>query len=131
MERTKNDIKKDMHFGLFLAVFCLGIAGYFYLQTPGLNLWLVGAGALFLVAALIYPIALHPLRLAMEWLGHWLGIVNTYVLLTLIYILFFVPLNLIFSISGKDPLNLKRDGKASTYWVDSPDQGESSMKNQF
>jgi len=68
---------------------------------------------------------------AMEAIGHWMGIVNTYILLTLIYFTLFIPVSLLFKITGKDNLKLKRDKRVSTYWVEKTPQNESSMKNQF
>jgi len=131
MDRTKQDTKKDRQFGLFLAAISLGFAGYFYLHAHSLNLWLAGLGVFLLPVSLVVPSVVRPLRKGMEKLGHWMGIVNTYVVLTLIYVLLFVPLNLFFRITGKDILNQKRDSGAKTYWVDKTGQNESSMRNQF
>jgi hypothetical protein len=67
----------------------------------------------------------------MEFIGHWLGIANTYILLTLLYFILFIPLHLIFKLTGKDDLKLKWSKNAGSYWIETPKQNESSMKNQF
>jgi hypothetical protein len=67
----------------------------------------------------------------MEIVGHFMGIANTYVLLTAIFVLLFIPTGLILKLMGKDSLKLKWDSRATSYWVDRPKSKTSSMKNQF
>ena len=38
-------------------------------------------------------------------------------LLSIVYILVFIPIGLVFRITGKDPLSRKWDSSASSYWL--------------
>jgi hypothetical protein len=131
MTGIKEDTKKNRSFGLITGLLCLCLSGYYYLQVHTLSPWFTGAGLLFLVAGLLIPKILNPIRIAMEFAGHWLGIANTYILLTLLYFILFIPLHLIFKLTGKDDLHLKWSKKANSYWMETPKQNESSMKNQY
>jgi len=131
MGRSKKDNRKNRQFGFAIVAVCLVFVAYHYLKSHTFNTWMFMLGLLFFLMALLFPTLLQLLRVLMETLGHWLGIANTYVLLTIIYVLFFVPINLIFRITVKDILNLKRDSRAKSYWADSPKQADSSMRNQY
>jgi predicted membrane protein len=127
----KKNEKKDRSFGLIIGIFLMGYSGYVYFHLNTFNPWLLVIGVLITLATLLIPRIIYPLRVAMETIGHWMGIVNTYILLTLIYFILFIPVSLLFKITGKDNLKLKRDKRVSTYWVEKTPQNESSMKNQF
>ena len=49
--------------------------------------------------------------------GFWLSQVVARVVLMLIFVLLITPLGLIFRVSGKDLLRLRRNGNAATYWT--------------
>ena len=131
MEGKEKNRKKDRTFGFIAGSACMGCTAIIYLDTHALNGWLLCAGIIFLTEAVFIPVLLYPLRTRLESIGRWMGIANTYLLLTVIYVILFIPLNFIFRLSGKDSLKLKRDKGATTYWIDSPKQGDSSMKNQY
>jgi len=130
MITTKNK-RKDRLFGLITGLFLLGFSTYSYFQLNITTPWLIGIGCIITLAALFIPNIIYPFRTGMEIIGRWMGIVNTYVLLTLIYILLFLPLNLVFKISGKDTLKLNWDKRKSSYWNENTQQDDSSMKNQY
>jgi ABC-type sulfate transport system permease subunit len=131
MEGTKKNRNKNRTFGAVAGSACLGCTTIIYLEAHVLNVWLLLAGIIILPVAVFIPVLLYPLRTGLETLGRWMGIANTYLLLTVIYVLLFVPLNIIFKLSGKDSLKLKKDKWATSYWIESVKQGDSSMKNQY
>lgn len=131
MTKTKNNTKKNRSFGLITGLMGLCLSGYYYLHIHILSPWITGVGLLFLVAGLVIPKILNPIRIVMEYTGHWLGIANTYILLTLFYFILFIPLHLIFKLTGKDNLKLKWSKNTGSYWIETPKEDESSMKNQF
>ena len=90
---------------------------------------LVAIAVILLLLALVKPLWLNPLRLVWDKIGHVLGIINTYILLTLFYFVILTPLSLIMRLFGKDILKLKRN-KNNTYWESTlPKAG--GMENQF
>lgn len=131
MAGITNDTKKNRSFGLITGVLCLCLSGYYYLHIHILSPWFIVTGILFLVVGLFIPNLLNPIRIGMEFIGHWLGIANTYILLTLLYFILFIPIHLVLKLTGKDILNLKWSNKAKSYWIETPKQNESSMKNQY
>jgi len=131
MEEKGKKRKKDRSFGLIAGSVVTGCTACMYLGTHALNLWLLSLGIILLIVAVFIPVLLYPLRTGLETTGRWMGIANTYLLLTVIYVLLFVPLNIVFKISGKDSLKLKKTKGATSYWIESVKQGDSSMKNQY
>ena len=127
----KKNLKKNRSFGLIAGLILFGLTFYQFLQWHTLNPWMLTTGILLVLAGLFLTFLLNPVRIGFEYIGRWMGIVNTYILLTIIYIILFIPLSLIFKISGKDDLKLKRDKHADSYWIEKQPRVESSMKNQF
>jgi len=131
MSAIKKDEKKDRSFGIIVGCILSGYSVYCYFHLNTFIIWLMALGTLIVLIALIIPGILYPFRVGMETIGHWMGIINTYILLTLIYFFLFTPLNLIFRITGKDTLKLKWNKRIDSYWTDKVPQNDSSMKNQF
>ncbi len=78
----------------------------------------VGCGALLAVLAVAAPAIVRPLAEAWADLGHVLGRVTTPILLAIVFALVVVPLGLLMRVLGNDILKLRRDPKASTYWIE-------------
>jgi hypothetical protein len=125
------DKKKDRSFGLTVGILLIGYSAYTCYRSHTISLWLTVPGFIITIVAIFIPRVIQPFRKVMELAGHWMGIINTYVLLTLIYILLFIPVRLMYKMTGKDVLKLRRDNIASTYWIEKIHQEDSSMKNQF
>jgi hypothetical protein len=91
----------------------------------GLMLWrdraswpyLFGVSAFFLLFGVLLPRALAPIEWAWMKLAHYLGIVMTHVLLTLTFYLMITPLGLLMRLFRKDPLELRFDRSAKSYWA--------------
>ena len=131
MVKPSKKSNKDRSFSLAMALICLGFVLHPYLHLQVFNPVIAGFTLLFLLIALIAPYLIYPLRRMMEIFGHYLGIVNSYIILTLIYLLLFIPTGWIRKIFRKDSLRLKWDPTATSYWVERADKNDSSMKNQF
>ena len=131
MEAIKKNKKKDRSFGLTFGFLLLGYSAFSFLYLNTFITWIISLGTLIMLVAILSPRGIHPFRVGMETIGHWMGIFNTYILLTLIYFFLFTPLNLIFRITGKDTLKLKWNKRVESYWTEMTPQNESSMKNQF
>jgi hypothetical protein len=120
-------------FGLaFAALFTLIAAWRWWKGTPFAEWWLVGA-VLFALAGLVAPGILAPLNRAWVKLGLLLFYVINPLVLGILFYLVFLPIGLVLRWSGKDPLRLRFDSSAHTYWIDRSHEGASpgSMRNQF
>lgn len=127
---ANDSIKQNRKFGYTVAIALLVLA-VFRIFIRHQNVWwiLAAIAVILLLLALIKPLWLNPLRLVWDKIGHVLGIINTYILLTLFYFVILTPLSLIMRLFGKDILKLKRN-KNNTYWESTPTK-TSGMENQF
>lgn len=123
----------ERSFGLvFAAVFL--IVGVLPLKNGGdPRLWALGAATAFLVVALVFPRALKPLNIVWFKFGMVLHHVVTPLVMGLLFFLTVTPVGLLMRATGKDPMRLKRDTKADSYWIPRTPPGPSaeSMKTQF
>ena len=125
----------DRSFGLTMAAFfaIMALAPLIHGLHQSVRWWALGVSAFFLVPALVRPDVLRPLN------GLWLKlglllyrIVNPIVLGVLFY-LTVTPIGALARLFGKDPLKLRRDSAAPSYWIRRVPPGPSpeSMKHQF
>lgn len=92
--------------------------------------WLIAAGAMLGVALLVPRLLVWPNRGWMA-LGHVLGLINSKIVMALIFFVVVTPIAFLMKLFGKDPMQ-RRLGRSEDYWVRrneplSPD----SMRNQF
>ncbi|MDF1564396.1 MAG: SxtJ family membrane protein [Deltaproteobacteria bacterium] len=115
MSETRRALRS---FGLILGGLLLAIACW--KGWPPLEGWPAGlaiAGGVFLALALVWPRALGPIYGPWMKLGHVLGRINAYILLTLLFFLVFAPLGLLMRLFGWDPLQRRLERDAPSYWV--------------
>ena len=95
--------------------------------------WTGAVAALFLMAALLYPAALKPLSLLWLKFGLLLHRVVNPIVMALVFFGAVLPTGLIMRALGKDPLRLKREPDANSYWIERhpPGPAPKSMKDQF
>ena len=92
--------------------------------------WAVGVAVVFLVLAFAAPHVLAPLNVVWMAIGKVLHRIVSPLVLGLLYTVAVVPTGLYLRLRGTDPLRLKRDPAARSYWQ--PRTGPtSSFKNQF
>jgi hypothetical protein len=92
-----------------------------------------GIAVLFLAAALLYPTALDPLNRVWLKFGLLLHKVVNPIVMALVFFGTVLPTGLIMRALGKDPLHLKRQSNANSYWIERrpPGPPPESMKDQF
>lgn len=123
----------DRSFGLVFAA-VLAIVALWPLKSGGdIRLWAAGAATALLVLALLLPRTLRPLNIVWFEFGALLQQVATPVVMGLLFFLAVTPVALLMRATGKDPLRLKRDAKAGSYWIvrTPPGPTAESMKTQF
>jgi hypothetical protein len=120
--------------------FGLVFAGFFVLLA-GVNFW--GAGrwwpyyaaiaAGFLVLAWLRPGVLAPLNRLWAKFGVLLGRIVAPIVLGLLFYLVMTPIGLVIRALGRDPLRLRRDPTASSYWIvrEPPGPAPETMREQF
>lgn len=84
----------------------------------------------FLILAFFAPRLLRwPNRMWFRF-GMLLGAIVAPIVMTLVYLVTFVPMGLGIRLMGKDLLSLRRDPQAGSYWIDRTDPPK-SMKLQY
>ncbi|MCP5117133.1 MAG: DUF4175 domain-containing protein [bacterium] len=95
--------------------------------------WVLGIAAGVALLGWLWPVSLRwPNRLWFH-LGLLLGKVVTPVLMAVLFYAMFTPMGLLMRLFRKDPLGLRRDAGAATYWIprQPPGPDPKTMKNQF
>lgn len=94
--------------------------------------WII-VSALFLVIGLLAPGLLHPISRVWAKLALLLHRVVNPITTSVLFFLVFVPAGLIFRLLGKDPLRLKLEPDAESYWIprQPPGPQPEGMRNQF
>jgi hypothetical protein len=123
----------DRSFGLVMAAFFALVALWPLVGAHGPRWWAMAVAAAFGLAAWLRPAALAPLNTLWMKLGLLLSRVVTPVVLGLLFFVTVTPIALLMRLLGKDPLRLRRDPDATSYWItrSPPGPESSSMKNQF
>ncbi|MES2109758.1 MAG: SxtJ family membrane protein [Bacteroidota bacterium] len=123
-------IKQNKKFGYLVSVSLMALAVIRILFKHRYGYLLPGSGVILLLLTVLAPQWLTQIRWLWEKFGHILGVVNTYILLTLVYFLVLTPLSMAMRLFGKDILKLKRN-KLNTYWENTSPITRSGMNNQF
>lgn len=94
--------------------------------------WAAIAG-LFLLAALFAPALLGPLNRLWRKLGLLISSVTTPIVMGVLFFAVVTPVGALMRAAGKDPLRLRIDRGAPSYWLRRAGQGErqTSMTRQF
>lgn len=101
------------------------------LDTFGIILLCIAAP--LLLFGLVYPKILAPLNKAWTKLGFLMFKIVNPIIMFLVYAITIVPIGLLMRLAGKDPMRLKLDREAKSYWIERDPAGPSpeSMKKQF
>jgi hypothetical protein len=136
--RRSEEVKgsSDRGFGLTVGGILLLIAAvrvWLHEGYGAIELALGAVGLCLVVLALVRAQSLAGLNRGWTKLGLLMFKVVNPVVLGLIYLTTIVPIGLIMRACGHDPLRLKRDPQASTYWVqrEPPGPAPETMINQF
>jgi hypothetical protein len=120
--------------------FGLVVAGVFLLVALGPlrhghapRWWAFAVATVFALIALLQPVLLARLNLLWRKLGLLLGKVVSPIALAILFYGVITPLAVVMRLTGKDPLRLKLDPDADTYWIsrNPPGPPPNSMNNQF
>jgi len=120
----------NRNFGLvFCAVFLI-IALLPLLGDGGVRIWALVIAALFGAVAFLAPgLLTWPNRLWTKF-GLLLGAIVAPLVMILVFFIAVTPIALILRLTGGDPLRLKRDPEAESYWIERTDP-IGPLKNQF
>jgi hypothetical protein len=93
--------------------------------------WALGVAAIIVAIGLAAPQVLAPLNRLWFRFGRVLSRAITPVVMAIVYYAAVVPTGIIMRACGKDPLRLRRERDAPTYWIVRKTPGPGSMSRQF
>jgi len=120
-------------FGIVFAVVFAVVAAWPLLDGETPRWWALVVAAAFLAAGYLFPVALKPLNIVWFKIGMLMYKVVNPLTMAMLYVTTIIPIGLIIKALGKDPLRLKLDRSASSYWIerDPPGPAPESMTDQF
>jgi hypothetical protein len=123
----------DRVFGLVFAVVFLGVGLRPLVSGEGPRLWALVAATGLVCVSLLKPRLLAVPNTLWLKLGLLLGALMSPIALGILFYGVFAPIAFLFRATGKDPLRLKRDPAAATYWIprEPPGPAPDSLTNQF
>jgi len=124
----------DRHVGILFAAIFIVIAFWPLIFGSGqLRIWALVIGLAFFVIAFLRPKALNPLTRAWMAFGLLLSRIVNPLVLSILFFVIITPVALVTRLFGRDPLRLKLEPKAKSYWVDRDPHTfkPGTMKDQF
>ncbi|MBI1398047.1 MAG: hypothetical protein GC151_18895 [Betaproteobacteria bacterium] len=120
-------------FGLVFAVVFTLVAVLPLVHGGSMRLWSFGVAAVFAILAVTVPDVLAPLNRLWTRLGLLMHAVVNPVVLGLMFFVVITPTGLVMRMFGKDPLRLRRDPDAASYWIERTPPGPKpdSLGDQF
>ena len=126
-------ISSERNLGItFAAVFAILAAMSFY-RNGGYRFVCLAIAAVFLLLAFFWTAPLRPLNLLWDRFGQLLFRIVNPTVMGVVFFLTVVPIGIIRRLLGKDPLRIKLDPNAQSYWQERhpPGPAGEQMKNQF
>ena len=123
----------DRSFGMVMAAAFALLALINFWRVGHAWPWTGALAAVFFVFACLFPTALRPLNRMWFQLGLLLHKVVNPIVMALVFFGTVLPTGLIMRALGKDPLRLKWQGDANSYWIERrpPGPAPESLKDQF
>ena len=120
-------------FGMVFAAVFAGIGLWPLMAGGSERLWALGCGVWLLAVALLRPMLLRPFNRLWFRFGLLLNRVVNPLVMGLLFYFTVTPIGLIMRALGKDPLRLRFDRGARTYWIDRQPPGPEpeTMRQQF
>ena len=126
-------VGSERAFGIVFAVVFAVVAAWPLLSGMPPRWWALAVAGAFLAAGYFFPIVLKPLNVLWFKIGMLMYKVVNPLTMAMLYVTTIIPIGLIMRAMGKDPLRLKMDRSASSYWIqrDPPGPEPETMKDQF
>jgi NADH:ubiquinone oxidoreductase subunit 5 (subunit L)/multisubunit Na+/H+ antiporter MnhA subunit len=126
-DKSNSDLRK---FGMTIAVGFAVLGAIFLWRDLGAWRSMFVLSGLLLVIALALPKILAPLEWVWMKVAHAIGIVVTYILLTLTFYLVITTVGLLMRLFGHDPMRRKFERDKKSYWIDVDPEGSSSRPDK-
>lgn len=128
--QDKKEVKKNaIYLGGFLLL--IGFIQMFLANSAYLYFFL--AGFFVLIVGFFLPDLIKPVIIGLAYVGFYLGEINGKILLTTFYYFFITPIGFLLKMAGKNPLDLRIQKEAKSYWIKRSDVNfeKIDFENQF
>lgn len=131
--KTAVETSSDRSFGIVFAVVFALVGLYPLLGGEPPRWWAMAAAAGFAGIAVVAPRVLAPLNRVWTRVGVVLHAIVSPVVLGAMFYLVVTPIGLLWRVLGKDPLRLRFEPRAASYWIERrpPGPEPESFTNQF
>ena len=123
-------IGSNKSFGIVFFIFFLIISLWPIKNGGNLNIWLFSISIIFLILGVINSKLLKPLNFIWFKFGLLLGSIISPIVMSIIFFLVVTPTSILIKLFNKDILNLKKNKKKKTYWIEKT-VSKSQMNKQF
>lgn len=129
LQATNKELRQ---FGLLVGG-AFGVIGLWPVVFRGepFRLWAIVLGSLLIILGLIVPQTLRQVHRGWMQIGHVLGLINTKIILGIIYYGLITPMGLVMRLMGKDLMGRALAKEATTYRVVRVPRSREHMRNQF
>jgi hypothetical protein len=132
---TEEPRSSERNLGVTFAVVLalIGVLRLYRGSGTGTGFYWLAAAAAFLACAYLWTAPLRPLNIVWHRLGLLLFAVVSPIVMGVVFYTTVAPIGLLMRFFGKDPLRLKIDRAARSYWIERNPPGPAGpqMKNQF
>ena len=130
---TKVKGSSDRVFGLVFSTVFAVIAVYPLLRSESIRSWSLIVAGIFLLLAMAAPSVLAPANQLWMKFGELLHRIVSPVALGIVFCFAILPTGLLLRLFGKDPLRLRLDPNAASYWIRRAPPGPTaeSLNDQF
>ena len=128
--QQKIKLPSNRNFGIVFSIVFLIISLWPLLSQNEIRIWSLALSGIFLILGIVNSKLLLPLNKIWFRFGILLGNIIAPLVMGLVFFLVVTPTGIIMRFLGKDLLNLKKNNKIKTYWIEK-NNSNSSLKNQF
>jgi hypothetical protein len=132
MKISESKLPSNKKFGFFFSGVFLALSIYFYIESIEIALYFATSlTAVFFIVSITKPEKLLPLNKLWMRFGFMLGLIVSPVVLGIIFFTIFMPIGILFRLTGRDELQLRYKRKLS-YWIQKETSTQAKpFKNQF
>lgn len=121
---NSNGVDKELRSFAFTLSCALGFLGGLVLWQKGETGYLLWVIAMVILSlGLLKPRLLRPIHKGWMGISFLMGFFMTHLILALLYYVVITPVAFVMRALGKDPLRLKHDRNAVSYWIERPRRG--------
>lgn len=123
--------KENRNFGLMIGACFIFIFIYQWVVNQASWFLLPVIGGILILMAFVKPVFLNKLRTAWIQVGSLLGVINTYLILSIVFLFIITPVGWLLRLFRKTGLFHGRKMQQDSYWIGGDEFASGSFEQQF